>query len=143
MAPSWSVYLDTWPDSVLFLCLNDAAGSSLWKTAAWIYLCYFWYLESKTQGKSLCCLGSLNGNWNQMQVLIDLSFAGGTSGKELAYQYRRQKFDQVRQKFGPGRFPGGGHGIWFQYSCLENPMERVVWQTTVHSIAESDTTKVT
>ena len=93
MAPSWSVYLDTWPDSVLFLCLNDAAGSSLWKAAARIYLCYFWYLESKTQGKSLCCLGSFNGNWNQTQVLIDVSFPGGTSGKEPAYQYRRRKFD--------------------------------------------------
>ena len=118
MAPSSSVYLDTWPDSVLFLCLNDAAGSSLWKTAAWIYLCYFWYLESKTQGKSLCCLGSFNGNWNQMQVLIDLNFIGGTSGKELAYQYRRQKFDPWIRKIPwrrarhliPVFLPGESHG---------------------------------
>ena len=26
------------------------------------------------------------------------------------------------------RSPGGGHGNPFQYSCLENPMDREVWQ---------------
>ena len=26
------------------------------------------------------------------------------------------------------RHPGGGHGNPFQYSCLENPMDRGVWQ---------------
>ena len=32
-----------------------------------------------------------------------------------------------------GRFPGGGNGNPLQYSCLENPMDRGVWQaTTVH-----------
>ena len=29
---------------------------------------------------------------------------------------------------GSGRYPGGGHGIQFQYSCLENPMDRGAWQ---------------
>ena len=28
---------------------------------------------------------------------------------------------------GSGRFPGGGHGNPFQYSCLENPMDRGAW----------------
>ena len=28
---------------------------------------------------------------------------------------------------GLGRFPGGGHGNPFQYSCLENPMDRGTW----------------
>ena len=28
---------------------------------------------------------------------------------------------------GSGRFPGGGNGKAFQYSCLENPMGRGVW----------------
>ena len=27
-----------------------------------------------------------------------------------------------------GRSPGGGHGNPLQYSCLENPMDRVAWQ---------------
>ena len=40
---------------------------------------------------------------------------------------------------GSGRFPGGGHGNPLQYSCLENPMDREVWQATVHEITKSQT----
>ena len=38
-----------------------------------------------------------------------------------------------------GRSPGGGHGNPLQYSCLENPMDRGAWHTTVHGVAESRT----
>ena len=31
---------------------------------------------------------------------------------------------------GWGRSPGGGHGNPFQYSCLENPMDRGAWRAT-------------
>ena len=37
---------------------------------------------------------------------------------------------------GSGRFPGGGHGNPLQYSCLENPMNREVWQATVYQVTE-------
>ena len=30
---------------------------------------------------------------------------------------------------GPERSPGGGHGNSLQYSCLENPMDRGVWES--------------
>ena len=39
----------------------------------------------------------------------------------------------------PARSPGGGHGNPIQYSCLENPMDRGAWQTTVHRVAKSET----
>ena len=40
-----------------------------------------------------------------------------------------------------GRSPGGGNGNPFQYSCLENFMDRGVWQVIVHGIAELDMTE--
>ena len=36
-----------------------------------------------------------------------------------------------------GRSPVGGHGNPLQYSCLENPMNRGIWQATVHGVTQS------
>ena len=41
---------------------------------------------------------------------------------------------------GSGRSPGGGNGNPFQFSCLENLINRGVWQATVHGVAELDMT---
>ena len=41
-----------------------------------------------------------------------------------------------------GGSPGEGNGNPLQYSCLENPMDRGVWQATVHRAAELDMTEV-
>ena len=41
------------------------------------------------------------------------------------------------------RSPGEGNGKPFQYSCLENPMDRGAWWITAHRVAESDMTEVT
>ena len=38
---------------------------------------------------------------------------------------------------GSGRSPGGKHGNPLQYSCLENFMDRGVWQATVHRVEKS------
>ena len=35
---------------------------------------------------------------------------------------------------GLGRSPGGGNGYPLQYTCLENPMDRGAWQTTVYGV---------
>ena len=40
---------------------------------------------------------------------------------------------------GLGRSPGEGNGNPFQYSCLENPMDRGTWWATVHRLAKSQT----
>ena len=50
----------------------------------------------------------------------------------------------VREKdhrFDPcfGTTPGGRHGNPFQYSCLENPMDRGAWWATVHGVTKSQT----
>ena len=38
---------------------------------------------------------------------------------------------------GLGRSLGEGNGNPFQYSCLENSMERGTWQATVQGVAKS------
>ena len=56
-------------------------------------------------------------------------------GKNPAYQYRRHR----RHGFDPwvGKTPGKGNGNLLQYSCLDNPMDRVAWWATVHGVAKS------
>ena len=45
---------------------------------------------------------------------------------------------------GSGRSPGGGHGNVFQYSCLENPMDkRSLVGYSPQSHKEPDTAEVT
>ena len=61
-------------------------------------------------------------------------FLSGASGKESAYQYRRCKrcgFEPwVRKIPWRTRTP-------LQYSCLENPMDREAWRSTVHGVTWS------
>ena len=43
---------------------------------------------------------------------------------------------------GSGRSPGGGHGNPFQYSCLNNPMDRLaLWGCSPWGHTESDITE--
>ena len=45
---------------------------------------------------------------------------------------------------GSGRSPGGGHGNPFQYSCLENPMDKRSLKATAHRVTtELDMTEAT
>ena len=45
-----------------------------------------------------------------------------------------------RRGLGPWvrKTPGGGRGHRLQYSCLENPMDRGAWWTTVRGVARSE-----
>ena len=40
---------------------------------------------------------------------------------------------------GSGRYPGEGDGNPFQYSCLENPMDRGTQWAMVHKVTKSQT----
>ena len=66
--------------------------------------------------------------------LLTLYFPGSSDGKESACNAK-----DLGSIPGSGRSPGEGNGNQLQYSCLENPMDREVWQTTVHGIAKSRT----
>ena len=56
-------------------------------------------------------------------------------GKESACQCRRPgDAGSIPES---GRFPGEGNGNQLQYSCLENPIDRGTWWTTVHGVAKN------
>ena len=66
-----------------------------------------------------------------------LGFLGGASGKEPACQCRQNL--TLVWSLGWEDSPGGGHGNPFQYSCLENPIDRRDWQATVYRVTKSQT----
>ena len=65
-----------------------------------------------------------------------LGFPSGSDGKESAC-YGGDSGSIP----GLGRSPEGGHGYPFQYSCLENPMNRGSQWATINRVAESDVTE--
>ena len=63
-------------------------------------------------------------------------FLGDSDGKESAHNTGDAGLIP-----GSGRSPGGGNGNPFQYSCLENSINREAWWGTVHGVTESDITE--
>ena len=61
-----------------------------------------------------------NKNWG---------FPGGSDGKESACNA-----GDPGSIPGSGRSTGEGNDNPFQYSCLENPMDREAWLATVHGV---------
>ena len=48
---------------------------------------------------------------------------------------------ETRVQFESGRHPGKGNGNPFQYSCLENPMDKGAWWAMVHGVKKLDMTE--
>ena len=65
-----------------------------------------------------------------------VDFPGGSDNKASAYSA-----GDPGPVPGSGRSPRERNGNTLQYSCLENPMDRGAWWTTVHRITETDTTE--
>ena len=66
--------------------------------------------------------------------LSDFHFPGGSVVKNLLANARHPGSIP-----GSGKSPGEGNGNPFQYSCLENPMDRGAWWATVRRVAKSCT----
>ena len=69
-----------------------------------------------------------------MLFRLVMSFSGDSDGKASAYNA-----GDPGSIPGSGKSPGEGNGNPFQYSCLENPMDRGAWWATVHGVAKSQT----
>ena len=63
-----------------------------------------------------------------------MGFPSGSHGKESACN-----MGDPGSIPGSERAPGEGNSYPLQYSCLENVMDRGVWQATVHGVAKSRT----
>ena len=73
-------------------------------------------------------------------VLCCFYFSPGTK-KKVGKFSRRILLNNLTSLRGSNREYGMGGGNPFQCSCLEDPMDRGAWQTTVHGVArESDMT---
>ena len=71
--------------------------------------------------------------WLQHPLFTDMADTpGDASSKELTWWCRRHK----RYGFHPWVRNISWRRAW-QYSCLENPMDRGAWQPTVHEAAKS------
>ena len=62
-----------------------------------------------------------------------MGFLGGSGSKQSAC-----RAGDLGLIPGSGRSPGEGYGNPLQY-CLENFMDRGIWQATVHGVAKSET----
>ena len=62
------------------------------------------------------------------------TFSCGSDGKASAYNV-----GELGSIPGLGSSPGEGNVILLQYFGLENPMDRVTWQTAVQGVAKSQT----
>ena len=71
----------------------------------------------------------LRNGENKSGLITGMDLPGGSDGKESVYSARGTGLI-------PGsRSPGEGNGNPLQYSCLENSMDRGVWQVTVDGAA--------
>ena len=61
-----------------------------------------------------------------------MGFLGGSVGEESSKMLDTWDVCLIS---GSGRFPGGSNGNPLQYCCLENPMDKGAWWTTVHKAA--------
>ena len=66
-------------------------------------------------------------------LFFGFPFPGGSDNKESACNAGHP--DSIS---GSERSPGEGNGYPLQYSCLENPMDRLLWSSWAHE--ESDMT---
>jgi len=68
------------------------------------------------------------------KIHITRGFPGGSDSKESACNAGDPDLTPES-----GRSPGEGNGYPFQYSCLENFMDRGTWWTIVHGVVKSQT----
>ena len=82
---------------------------------------------------SFKCVKSLKKSFKRVHIIsTDLGFPCSSVGKESACSAGDPGLIS-----GSGKYPVEGNGNPLQYSCLDNPMDKGAWWTTVHRVAKS------
>ena len=89
-------------------------------------------------GQSLTCVGAHTGASEGVAELEASRGKKGFPGGSVIKNPAANAADTGSIP-GSGRSPGRGNGSPFQYSCLENSMDRGAWQATVHGVTKSRT----
>ena len=116
-------------------CLENPMDRGAWQTTV--------HRVTKTQLSALSFFIMLRNNNSYLSVIyhfrlnVHSHFPGGPSLKNLPASARDIR--DVGSIPGLGKSPGEGNGNPFQYSCLENPMDREDWWATVHGVSKSCT----
>ena len=63
----------------------------------------------------------------QLHTVVGTDFISEVGGLKFSYASSIPEL---------GRAPGEGNGNQLQYSCLENPIDRGAWQSTVHGVTK-------
>ena len=102
-----------------------------WSRISYQYFCCLWYRPSSNP----CYMSDVLPCFLSSFAATLGPFLGGISGQESTCYCRRHK----RWRFHPWvrKIPGRGYGNTLQYSCLENPMDREAWWSTVHGVPKS------
>ena len=99
-----------------------------------IFVCFFSYA---VYGYPRVYWGALESNLYERPHTLLLGFPGGSVEKKPPTNAGDTR---DRDPFPwSGRFPGVENGNPFQYSCLENPMDRGAWRATVRGVTKSRT----
>ena len=104
-----------WKSYLSYRCV-----SNVWQMEQSSWMCWLWWVTLELGGA--CYL---------LQIIV-LGFPGGSDSKESTCNA-----GDLGLILALGRFPGGGHGNPFQYSCLGNSHGQRAWRATVHGFSKS------
>ena len=119
------------PDSYrLVLCTNNFSwnyeNGLCFKSEFW----FLWLSLGRGCSEEFRGFGTRLGIWGTPPILWGFPYS--SVGKESACSA-----GDLGSIPGLGRSPGERNGNLFQYSCLENPMDRGAWSAVVHGVAKS------
>ena len=81
------------------------------------------------------CMCTYISQLENAETISSKGFSGCVSGKEYACNAGDRT--EAGSISGSRRYPGVGNGNLFQYSSLENSMNRGTWQATVYGVTKS------